>query len=112
MAAAFRLTTRPLVSENMSKFTVDFSSERAGLMRLHFLPGLKFDSRFVVLRVRARNKAAAGEFSEPVAMETTGDHMGCTAPRDGDVSILYYVLCLYSLIHLVPMINKGLFLLL
>lgn len=39
MAPAFRLTTRPLVSENMSQFTVDFSTERAGLQHLHFLPG-------------------------------------------------------------------------
>lgn len=39
MAPAFRLTTRPVVSENMSQFTVDFSTERAGLQRLYFLPG-------------------------------------------------------------------------
>lgn len=39
MAPAFRLTTRPVVSENMSQFTVDFSTERAGLQRLDFLPG-------------------------------------------------------------------------
>ncbi|XP_045898155.1 FSD1-like protein, partial [Micropterus dolomieu] len=39
------------------------------------ISGLKFDSRFVVVRVRARNKAAAGEFSEPVAIETRGEHM-------------------------------------
>lgn len=39
MAPAFRLTTRPAVSENMTQFTVDFSTERAGLQRLHFLPG-------------------------------------------------------------------------
>lgn len=144
MAPAFRLTARPAVSENMSQFTVDFSTEKAGLQRLHFLPvpkapevlasccivcdnnisvvwrpaddagadsrrgeryeveyrksdrdstlraageacwekisditdtrvtieGLKFDSRFVVVRVRAKNKTAAGEFSEPVAIET------------------------------------------
>ncbi|XP_023816666.1 FSD1-like protein isoform X2 [Oryzias latipes] len=143
MAPAFRLTTRPSVSESMSQFAVDFSAEREGLHKLHFLPvprapeidvcscsvqdnaihvawrplveadsgadgcrpicyeveyrktnhgsslggacwerlcditeaqvtisGLKFDSQFVVVRVRARNKAAAGEFSEPVAMET------------------------------------------
>ncbi|XP_042337052.1 FSD1-like protein, partial [Plectropomus leopardus] len=38
MAPAFRLTTRPVVSENMAKFTVDFSTERAGLQRIHFLP--------------------------------------------------------------------------
>lgn len=163
MAPAFRLTTRPAVSENMSQFTVDFSVERAGLQRLHFLPvprapeidasscvvrdnavtvawqpssevivdgdggggggggggrieryeleyrktnkdsslraageacwekihdiretqvtvtGLKFDSRFVVVRVRARNKAAAGEFSEPVAIETIAYNFGFDA---------------------------------
>ncbi|GLD56890.1 FSD1-like protein, partial [Lates japonicus] len=38
MAPAFRLTTRPVVSENMSQFTADFSAERAVLQRLHFLP--------------------------------------------------------------------------
>nr|XP_046230698.1 FSD1-like protein isoform X2 [Scatophagus argus] len=154
MAPAFRLTTRPAVSENMSQFTVDFSAERAGLQRLHFLPvprppeidvssciirdntitvawrpagdadigisgpiehyeleyrktnrnsllrvtgdvhwekirdirethitisGLKFDSEFIVLRVRARNKAAPGEFSEPVALETTAYNFGFDA---------------------------------
>lgn len=35
--------------------------------------GLKFDSRFVIVRVRARNKTAVGEFSEPVAIETRGE---------------------------------------
>ncbi|XP_039635415.1 FSD1-like protein isoform X2 [Perca fluviatilis] len=155
MAPAFRLTTRPAVSENMSQFTVDFSAERAGLQRLHFLSvpgapeidvsgclvcdntvrvawqpaseadgegevgriehyeleyrktnresslraageacwekipdirdthvtisGLKFDSRFVIVRVRARNKAAAGEFSEPVTLETRAYNFGLEA---------------------------------
>ncbi|XP_036974183.1 FSD1-like protein isoform X2 [Acanthopagrus latus] len=158
MAPAFRLTTRPAVSENMSQFTVDFSVERAGLQRLHFLPvprapevdmsrcivrdnnimvawrpageddsdgdisvsgpierydleyrktnqegslraageacwekicdirethvsisDLKFDSRFVVVRVRARNKTAAGDFSEPVALETRAYNFGFDA---------------------------------
>uniref|UniRef100_A0A1A7XDC2 Fibronectin type III and SPRY domain containing 1-like n=1 Tax=Iconisemion striatum TaxID=60296 RepID=A0A1A7XDC2_9TELE len=152
MAPAFRLTTRLMVSENMSQFTVDFSTERVGLQRLHFLPvpgspeidisrcavrdnaitvawqpigetdedsgpiecyeleyrktncdnllrvtracwektcdirntqvtisGLKFDTLFVVVRVRARNKAAAGEFSEPVAMETRAFNFGFDA---------------------------------
>ncbi|XP_059214679.1 FSD1-like protein isoform X2 [Centropristis striata] len=148
MAPAFRLTTRPVVTETMSQFTVDFSAEKAGLQQLHFLPvpeapeidesccivrdnaitvvwrpsgeadgdgvrnesydleyrktnrdsslhaapeafwekihniretqatisGLKFDSGFVVIRVRARNKMAPGEFSEPVIMETKGEH--------------------------------------
>ncbi|XP_040014106.1 FSD1-like protein isoform X3 [Xiphias gladius] len=155
MAPAFRLTTRPAVSENMAQFTVDFSVERAGLQQLHFLPvprapeidvsscvvndnnimiawqpaseadnngvsgpieryeleyrktnhdsslraigeacwekicditetqvtisGLKFDSRFVVVRVRAKNKTAAGEFSEPVTMETKAYNFGFDA---------------------------------
>ncbi|XP_022624145.1 FSD1-like protein [Seriola dumerili] len=155
MAPAFRLTTRPAVSENMTQFTVDFSAERVGLQRLHFLPvprapeidfsscvvydnnitvawrpaseansegingpneryeleyrktnrdsslratgeacwekicditetqvtisGLKFDSRFVVVRVRAKNKTAAGEFSEPVTMETRAFNFGFDA---------------------------------
>uniref|UniRef100_A0A3Q0SR92 Fibronectin type III and SPRY domain containing 1-like n=1 Tax=Amphilophus citrinellus TaxID=61819 RepID=A0A3Q0SR92_AMPCI len=157
MAPAFRLTTRPAVSDHMSQFTVDFSEERAGLLRLHFLPvprppqidasscivrdnaitvtwrppgevdsssdgssgpteryeleyrkterdsapraaaeacwekvcditemqvtisGLKFDSRFIIVRVRARNKAAAGEFSEPVAIETPAYNFGFDA---------------------------------
>lgn len=46
--------------------------------------GLKFDTRFVVVRVRAKNKAAAGEFSEPVAVETRGDHKN----QRGDVSFV------------------------
>ncbi|XP_047228939.1 FSD1-like protein isoform X2 [Girardinichthys multiradiatus] len=152
MAPAFRLTTRPMVSGNMSQFTVDFSAEKAGLLRLNFLPvprapeidvpgcivcdngitvawqqindadengpieryeleyrktnhnsslrasgdacwekicnitdtqvtisGLKFDSLFIVVRVRARNKAAAGDFSEPVAMETRAFNFGFDA---------------------------------
>ncbi|XP_008324388.1 FSD1-like protein isoform X3 [Cynoglossus semilaevis] len=152
MAPAFRLTTRPAVSENMTQFTVDFTAEGEGLRRLHFLPvpkppeidvsrcvlrdnnitvvwrmpaegsgesisgpvkcyelqyrktnqknsvkmvekacwekvcditetqftlsGLKFDSAFVVFRVRAKNKTAAGEFSESVAMETKAFNFG------------------------------------
>ncbi|XP_069369819.1 FSD1-like protein isoform X1 [Paralichthys olivaceus] len=155
MAPAFRLTTRPAVSGNMAKFTVDFSPEREGLQRLHFLPvpkppeidisgciigdnnitvawrpagdgdgdsvsgpikcfdleyqktnhdsslkaagegcwekicditesqftisGLKFDSRFVVIRVRAKNKMAAGEFSDSVTLETRAYNFGFEA---------------------------------
>ncbi|KAF7217595.1 transcript variant X3 [Nothobranchius furzeri] len=43
------------------------------------ISGLKFDTLFVVVRVRARNKAAAGEFSEPVAMETRAFNFGFDA---------------------------------
>uniref|UniRef100_A0A3Q3XFV2 B30.2/SPRY domain-containing protein n=1 Tax=Mola mola TaxID=94237 RepID=A0A3Q3XFV2_MOLML len=32
--------------------------------------GVKFDSDFIVVRVRARNKTAASEFSDPVTLET------------------------------------------
>lgn len=42
MASAFRLTTRPTVSESMARFTVDFSCETAELQNLHFLPGELF----------------------------------------------------------------------
>lgn len=37
--------------------------------------GLKFDFDYIVVRVRARNKTAAGEYSEPVTLETKGKHM-------------------------------------
>ncbi|XP_040915462.1 FSD1-like protein isoform X2 [Toxotes jaculatrix] len=43
------------------------------------ISGLKFDSRFVVVRVRAKNKTAAGEFSEPVAVETRAFNFGFDA---------------------------------
>uniref|UniRef100_A0A3Q2DI95 Fibronectin type III and SPRY domain containing 1 like n=1 Tax=Cyprinodon variegatus TaxID=28743 RepID=A0A3Q2DI95_CYPVA len=43
------------------------------------ISGLKFDSLFVVVRVRARNKAAAGDFSEPVALETKAFNFGFDA---------------------------------
>ncbi|NXA30605.1 FSD1 protein, partial [Ibidorhyncha struthersii] len=34
------------------------------------LSGLKFDMKYMNFRVRACNKAVAGEFSEPVTLET------------------------------------------
>lgn len=37
--------------------------------------GLKFDFDYIVVRVRARNKTAAGEHSEPITLETKGKHM-------------------------------------
>uniref|UniRef100_A0A3B5PYZ8 Fibronectin type III and SPRY domain-containing protein 1 n=1 Tax=Xiphophorus maculatus TaxID=8083 RepID=A0A3B5PYZ8_XIPMA len=36
----------------------------------HTLTGLRFDTRYMTFRVRACNKAVAGEFSEPVTIET------------------------------------------
>uniref|UniRef100_W5KI29 Fibronectin type III and SPRY domain containing 1 like n=1 Tax=Astyanax mexicanus TaxID=7994 RepID=W5KI29_ASTMX len=36
----------------------------------HTLTGLKFDSKFMNFRVRACNKAAAGDYSDPVTLET------------------------------------------
>lgn len=35
--------------------------------------GLRFDTRYITFRVRACNKAVAGEFSEPVTIETHGE---------------------------------------
>ena len=34
--------------------------------------GLKFDSKYMNFRVRACNKAVAGEYSDPVTLETKG----------------------------------------
>lgn len=39
---------------------------------IFFLSGLKFDSKFMNFRVRACNKAAAGDYSDPVTLETRG----------------------------------------
>lgn len=36
----------------------------------HTLTGLRFDTRYITFRVKACNKAVAGEFSEPVTLET------------------------------------------
>ncbi|NXK19347.1 FSD1 protein, partial [Arenaria interpres] len=40
------------------------------------LSGLKFDMKYMNFRVRACNKAVAGEFSEPVTLETKGGYRG------------------------------------
>lgn len=39
--------------------------------------GLRFDTRYMTFRVRACNKAVAGEFSEPVTLETHGENYYC-----------------------------------
>ncbi|MEE6511390.1 hypothetical protein FKM82_017882 [Ascaphus truei] len=140
MAAAFRLSLKPKVSDNMTHLMVDFSQERQMIQTLKFLPvpkapeidpadcivadncvtvawrmpeednkidhyvleyrktnydglprvkdercwelidyikgteytlsGLKFDSMYMNCRVRACNKAVAGEYSDPVTLET------------------------------------------
>uniref|UniRef100_A0A8C9X5V8 Fibronectin type III and SPRY domain-containing protein 1 n=1 Tax=Sander lucioperca TaxID=283035 RepID=A0A8C9X5V8_SANLU len=42
-----------------------------GIRELEYtLTGLRFDTRFMTFRVKACNKAVAGEFSEPVTLET------------------------------------------
>ncbi|XP_035464117.1 FSD1-like protein isoform X1 [Scophthalmus maximus] len=43
------------------------------------ISSLKFDSRFIIIRVRAKNKMAAGEFSDPVTMETRAYNFGFDA---------------------------------
>ncbi|XP_046870951.1 FSD1-like protein isoform X1 [Hypomesus transpacificus] len=40
------------------------------------LPDLKFDSKYMNFRVRACNKAAAGEYSDPVTLETKAFNFG------------------------------------
>lgn len=42
--------------------------------------GLKFDMKYMNFRVRACNKAVAGEFSEPVTLETRGGSGGVAVP--------------------------------
>ncbi|KAG8455088.1 hypothetical protein GDO86_001346 [Hymenochirus boettgeri] len=140
MAAAFRLSMKPKVSDNMTHLMVDFSEEMKMILTLKFLPvpkapeidpadcivadncvtvawrmpeednkidhyvleyrktnhdglprvkdercwemidhikgseytiaGLKFDSKYMNFRVRACNKAVAGEYSDPFTLET------------------------------------------
>uniref|UniRef100_A0A3Q3N5E5 Fibronectin type III and SPRY domain-containing protein 1 n=1 Tax=Mastacembelus armatus TaxID=205130 RepID=A0A3Q3N5E5_9TELE len=36
----------------------------------HTITGLRFDTRYITFRVKACNKAVAGEFSEPITLET------------------------------------------
>ncbi|XP_076867465.1 FSD1-like protein isoform X3 [Brachyhypopomus gauderio] len=43
------------------------------------LTGLKFDSKFMNFRVRACNKAAAGDYSDPVTLETKAFNFGFDA---------------------------------
>lgn len=38
-----------------------------------FCAGLRFDTRYMTFRVKACNKAVAGEFSELVTLETHGE---------------------------------------
>nr|XP_029500690.1 FSD1-like protein isoform X5 [Oncorhynchus nerka] len=76
MAPAFRLTMKPKATDNMDHLMVDFNQERQLLQNLKFLPGLKFDSKFMNFRVRACNKAAAGEYSDPVTLETRAFNFG------------------------------------
>lgn len=45
---------------------------------LFVFTGLRFDTRYITFRVKACNKAVAGEFSEPVTLETHGEVVdGC-----------------------------------
>nr|XP_033774363.1 FSD1-like protein isoform X2 [Geotrypetes seraphini] len=140
MAAAFRLSLKPKVSDNMSHLMVDFSQERQMIQTLKFLPvpkapeidpadclvadncvtvawrmpeednkidhyvleyrktnfdglprikdercweiidhiksteytltGVKFEAKYMNFRARACNKAVAGDYSDPVTLET------------------------------------------
>lgn len=46
------------------------------MKNFHFISGLKFDSKYMNFRVRACNKAVAGDFSDPVTLETKGKASG------------------------------------
>lgn len=43
------------------------------ILHLFVFEGLRFDTRYITFRVKACNKAVAGEFSEPVTLETHGE---------------------------------------
>ncbi|XP_069782272.1 FSD1-like protein isoform X5 [Narcine bancroftii] len=72
MAPAFRLSLKRKISDNMTHLMVDFSQEKQMLRSMKFLPGLKFESKYMNFRVRACNKAVAGDYSEPITLETKG----------------------------------------
>ncbi|KAM6962771.1 fibronectin type III and SPRY domain-containing protein 1 isoform 1-T1 [Aplochiton taeniatus] len=55
----------PRVREDYPWMVVEGIHERE-----HTLTGLRFDTRYITFRVKACNKAVAGEFSEPVTLET------------------------------------------
>lgn len=45
-----------------------------GSLCVFVFEGLRFDTRYITFRVKACNKAVAGEFSEPVTLETHGEN--------------------------------------
>lgn len=49
--------------------------------------GLRFDTRYMTFRVKACNKAVAGDFSEPVTLETHGKGAAAAAASGGRVGV-------------------------
>lgn len=45
-----------------------------GSLCVFVFKGLRFDTRYLTFRVKACNKAVAGDFSEPVTLETHGEN--------------------------------------
>lgn len=43
------------------------------ILHVFVFEGLRFDTRYITFRVKACNKAVAGEFSETVTLETHGE---------------------------------------
>lgn len=54
------------------------------MKNFHFISGLKFDSKYMNFRVRARNKAVAGEYSDPVTLETKGKAISAAISGSAD----------------------------
>lgn len=59
------------LDEIEQNFPVLFIFPPSSLLCSH--SGLKFDSKYMNFRVRACNKAVAGEYSDPVTLETKGN---------------------------------------
>lgn len=59
--------------------------------------GLRFDTRYMTFRVRACNKAVAGEFSEPITLETHGENTAHELGLQG---------CIVAIVSLWPTIQK------
>lgn len=57
-------------------FGVDLFFIFSYLKTIFIFSGLKFDSKYMNFRVRACNKAVAGEYSDPVTLETKGKITG------------------------------------
>lgn len=65
------INARQLRGVDLSLVGVVSNQHDFKFLNIHFV-GLKFDTKYMNLRVQACNKAVAGEYSDPVTLETKG----------------------------------------